>query len=64
MAKIVRVPVVLGHVAHRVVLRDVLRVLLHEILDRVPQRRDRRPVLVHRDRERCRPPSQTTRRNL
>ena len=51
VAQVVRVPAVVRHVPHRVVARDGLRVLAHELLHAVPQRRDRRPKLVHRDRE-------------
>lgn len=51
MAQVVGRSAVVGKETHCVVLRDVLRILLGEFDDGVPERRDRLDVFQHRKRE-------------
>ena len=53
MAHVVRVSVVLGQEAQGVIVRDVLRVLGHELLRCVPECRNRLPILRQCDGEAC-----------
>ena len=51
VTQVVAVAVVIRHVSHRVVLRNVFRVCLDELLGRIPKGRYRGTELVHRNCE-------------